>query len=68
LRDVPEPEETVREQVDIPIDVSLNCLVLPYWEITENLASALAVLNSVNRETLFVCGYLVFSTKVGNYL
>jgi len=60
----PHPVETIRERVDVPDEVSLNCIVLPYWDVTENAASALAALNSVNDDTLLLCGDVVFSTEV----
>lgn len=61
------PEATVRELIDVPEEISINCLVLPHWGQTENAASALAVLPCVRDDLLLLCGDVVFTQSlIGN--
>lgn len=57
----PDPESTVRSLADVPDEISLNCLVLPYWRQTENAASALAAVPSTRDDLLLFCGDVVFT-------
>lgn len=57
----PDPESTIRSLVDVPDEISLNCLVLPYWRQTENAASALAAVPSTRDDLLLFCGDVVFT-------
>ena len=58
------PKRTVENLIDVPDEINLNCIVLPYWSVTENTASALAALNVVNDHLLLLCGDVIFTPRL----